>query len=67
MIDMIDIYRKLRDNYSQGDLIQVQLVVPLMNRFIVHFTHEDNLEQKRYMIAIFNEQGIAQVIEAGDI
>jgi hypothetical protein len=43
MIDMIDIYRKLRDNYSQGDFIQVQLVVPLMNRFIVHFTHEDEL------------------------
>jgi threonyl-tRNA synthetase len=67
MIDMIDIYRKLRDNYSQGDLVQVQLVVPLMNRFIVHFTHEDNSEQKRYMIAIFNEKGIAQIIEAGDI
>jgi hypothetical protein len=67
MIDMIDIYRKLRDNYSEGDFIQVQLVVPLMNRFIVHFTHEGDLEQKRYMIAIFNEQGIAQVIEAGDI
>lgn len=67
MIDMVDIYRKLRANYNQGDFIQVQLVVPLMNRFIVHFTHEDGLEKKRYMIAIFNEKGVAQVIEAGDI
>lgn len=67
MIDIADIYRKLRGNYDEGDTIVVQLVIPLLNKFIVNFTHENHMERKRYMIAVFSERGIEQVVMAGDV
>jgi hypothetical protein len=67
MIDMVDIYRKLRNNYDEGDTIQVQLVIPLMNKFIVNFTHENFEKRTRYMIAVFSERGIEQIVMAGDV
>jgi hypothetical protein len=66
MIDMVDIYKKLRGNYDEGDTIQVELVIPLMNKFVVNFTHQNFEEKKRYMIAVFSERGIEQIVMAGD-
>lgn len=67
MIDMVDIYRRLRDNYDEGDTIQVQLVIPLLNKFVVNFTHQNFEEKTRYMIAVFSARGIEQIIMAGDV
>jgi hypothetical protein len=67
MIDMVEIYRKLRGNYDEGDVIQVELVIPLMNKFIVNFTHVNFEEKKRYMIAVFSARGIEQIVMAGDV
>lgn len=67
MIDMVDIYRRLHANYDEGDTIQVELVIPLMNKFIVNFIHTDHRERRRYMIAIFSERGIEQTVMAGDV
>lgn len=68
MIDMKDIYRKLIAYCGEEYVIQVRSVVPLKNTFIVTFVRDDGQDGLRWrcFVAIFDERGMANVVDAGD-